>query len=295
MTEKTLPASIETKKKFFTKKRICSILITLFCLCMAVFMLFPMYMIYINSFKNFFQFIIDPLSLPKPWTLKNYEYAVESFNYFRLLLNNLVFESISLFFIVLLGAMAGYTIARRPSRFKRIIYIYIVMGITLPTYTALYPQIRLISDLGLTDTYAGVIVLYVAAGMPMSIFLFNGHFGGASSELEDAAKIDGCSYYRQFFSIFFPLSIATCATLVLVQAVSIWNDTTFTPLVISKDSAKWSLMTQLNTAMGRMIGQGTRWERLYAIAALCMLPMIVLFFFVNRFLIQGVAEGAVKG
>lgn len=170
MTEKTLPTSIETKKKFFTKKRICSILITLFCLCMAVFMLFPMYMIYINSFKNFFQFIIDPLSLPKPWTLKNYEYAVESFNYFRLLLNNLVFESVSLFFIVLLGAMAGYTIARRPSRFKRIIYIYIVMGITLPTYTALYPQIRLISDLGLTDTYAGVIVLYVAAGMPMSIF-----------------------------------------------------------------------------------------------------------------------------
>ena len=73
---------------------------------MAVFMLFPMYMIYINSFKNFFQFIIDPLSLPKPWTLKNYEYAVESFNYFRLLLNNLVFESVSLFFIVLLGAMA---------------------------------------------------------------------------------------------------------------------------------------------------------------------------------------------
>ena len=106
MTEKTLPTSIETKKKFFSKKRICSILITLFCLCMAVFMLFPMYMIYINSFKNFFQFIIDPLSLPKPWTLKNYEYAVESFNYFRLLLNNLVFESVSLFFIVLLGAMA---------------------------------------------------------------------------------------------------------------------------------------------------------------------------------------------
>lgn len=286
------------KKKFtmyFTKQRIQSILITLFCLCTALIMLFPMYMIYINSFKKFFQFIVDPLALPDPWTLMNYQYAVESFNYFQLLLNNVIFEVVSLFFIVLLGAMAGYTIARRPSRIKRLIYIYIVMGITLPTYTALYPQIKLISDLGLTNQYAGVIVLYVAGGMPMSIFLFNGHFGGASSELEDAAKIDGCSYYRQFFSIFFPLSIATCATLILVQAVSIWNDTTYTPLVISKNAEKWSLMTQLNAAMGRMLGQGTRWERLYAIAALCMLPMIGLFFLVNKFLIRGVAEGAVKG
>ena len=282
-------------KPFFTKRRVISMLVTLFCLFTAVMMLFPMYMIFMNSFKTFFQFIVDPLALPNPWTLNNYIYAVESFDYFRLLLNNIIYEVISLFFIVLLGAMAGYTIARRPSRLKRIIYIYIVMGITLPMYTALYPQIKLISDLGMIDSYAGVIVLYVAGGMPMSIFLFNGYFGGVSSELEDAAKIDGCSYYPQFFSIFFPLSIATCATLVLVQAVGIWNDTTYTPLVISSDSEKWSLMTQLNTAMGRMLGQGTRWERLYAIAALCMLPMIALFFVVNRFLIQGVAEGAVKG
>lgn len=283
------------KKRRITKKKVTSLLVTIFCLCVALIMLFPMYMVYINSFKSFFQFIVDPLALPDPWTLKNYEYAVQSFNYIRLLLNNIIYEVVSLFLIVLFGSMAGYTIARRPSRLKRIIYGYIVMGITLPMYTALYPQIKLVNDLGLMNSYLGVIVLYVAGGMPMSIFLFNGHFGSASSELEDAAKIDGASYYRQFFSIFFPLSIATCATLVLLQAVSIWNDTTYTPLVISSDSEKWTLMTQLNTAMGRMLGQGTRWERLYAIASLCMLPMIALFFVVNRYLIQGVAEGAVKG
>lgn len=284
-----------SERKVSAKKKLAGCLVTLLFLCVALLMLFPMYMIYMNSFKKFFQFIVDPLALPKPWTLQNYKYAINSFNYFALLGNNMIYEVASLFFIVLFGSMAGYTIARRPSRLKRLIYIYIVMGITLPTYTALYPQIKLISDLKLTDRYFGVIILYVSGGLPMSIFLFNGHFGGAASELEDAAKIDGCSYYRQFFSIFFPLSIATCATLVLVQAVSIWNDTTYTPLVISKSSEKWSLMTQLNTAMGRMVGQGTRWERLYAIASLCMLPMIALFFVVNKFLIQGVSEGAIKG
>lgn len=283
------------KKKRLSKTKVYAGIVSGLLLLVAVLMLFPLYMIFINSFKGFFQFIISPLSWPDPWTLANYEYAIESFDYFRLLLNNVIYEVVSLLFIVLIGAMAGYTIARRPGKLKRIIYGYIVMGITLPTYTALYPQVKLISDLGWMNEYIGVIVLYVAGGMPMSIFLFNGFFGGVSSELEDAAKIDGCSYYRQFFSIFFPLSVATCATLVLVQAIGIWNDTTYTPLVISSNPNRWTLMTQLNTAMGRMLGQGTRWERLYAISALCMLPMIALFFLVNRFLIQGVTEGAVKG
>lgn len=286
---------VERIKKRFTKRRVLSALTSFLLLLVALLMLFPLYIIFANSFKNIFQFYSNPIAWPNPWTLANYEYAFESFNYFRLLLNNIIYEGVSLTFIVLFGAMAGYTIARRPSRLKRIIYGYIVMGITLPTYTALYPQVKLIADFGWMNQYIGVIVLYVAAGMPMSIFLFNGFFGGVSSELEDAAKIDGCSYYRQFFSIFFPLSIATCATLILVQAISIWNDTTYTPLIISSNSDRWTLMTQLNTAMGRMLGQGTRWEKLYAISALCMLPMIVLFFLVNRFLIQGVAEGAVKG
>lgn len=295
MTNAIINNAEARKRKYFTRKRICSWIVTALFLLVAISMLFPLYMVFINSFKSFFQFIIDPLAWPKPWTVINYEYAVESFNYFKLLLNNMIYELVSLLFIVLFGAMAGYTIARRPSRLKKAIYTYIVMGITLPVYTALYPQIKLLSDMGLTNTYTGTIVLYVAGGMPMSIFLFNGYFGGVSSELEDAARIDGCSYYKQFFKIFFPLSIATCATLVLVQAVSIWNDTTYIALVSSKAVEKWSLMTQLNNAMGRMIGQGTRWERLYAIATLCMIPMLILFFLVNRFLIQGVAEGAVKG
>lgn len=132
-------------KRRISKRKVTSAVISGLLLLVALLMLFPLYMIFINSFKGFFQFIINPLSWPDPWTLANYEYAVESFSYFRLLLNNVIYEAASLTLIVLLGAMAGYTIARRPSRLKRIIYGYIVMGITLPTYTALYPQIKLIS------------------------------------------------------------------------------------------------------------------------------------------------------
>ena len=156
------------------------------------------------------------------------------------------------------------------------------------------PQISLINKLGLENTRIGLVLLYIAGGMPMGIFLFNGFFGSAPNELEDAAKIDGCSYYRLFFNVYFPLSIATAATLVLVQSIAIWNDTTMPAMLIS-DASKRTLMPELNTFYGRMLGQGTRWERIYAFASLCMAPMIILFFCVNKYLIRGVSEGAIKG
>ena len=175
----------------------------------------------------------------------------------------------------------------------RILYSYVVLGITLPTYTMLLPQLKLIVGMGLKNTYIGIILYYVASGMPMAIFLFNGFFSTAPKDLEEAAKLDGCSLYRAFFQIFFPLSVATIATLVLIQSISIWNDTTMPVLLLQ--AKKRTLMPTLQNFYGRMMGQGTRWERIYADAVLCMLPMIVLFFASNRFLIQGVSEGALKG
>lgn len=191
------------KKKRVTAKQVKGWSITVLFLLIGCLQFFPLYMVYINSFKNLFQFVKDPLALPDPWTLQNYEYAFQSFNYLRLLLNNLIFEGASLFFIVLLGAMAGFTIARRPSKLKKAIYAFIVFGITLPTYTALYPQIALLNKLGLTDRYTGVILLYVTGGLPMSVFLFNGHFSGASRELEDAARSTAVRITECFSASFF--------------------------------------------------------------------------------------------
>lgn len=283
-----------TSKENWTWQKNSKRLITLLMAAIIVIMLFPLFLIVNNSFKGLRPFLKNPLALPNPFIIDNYKYVFQKVNYFRLLLNNIVVIAGSLVLIVLFGGMAGFTIARRPSKLKKAIYIYIILGITLPVYTMLYPQIKLINDLNLDNNYLGLILLYTASGMSMSIFLYNGFYSGASKELEESAKIDGASFVRTYFQIYFPLSLATTSTLVLLQSISMWNDTTL-PALVMVDSSFRTLMTELNTFFGAMVARGTRWERVYAFSALCMLPMVLLFSFVNKFLISGVAEGALKG
>ncbi|MBP5307938.1 MAG: carbohydrate ABC transporter permease [Clostridia bacterium] len=276
-----------------TGKKIKKSAVTLLMIPVIVIMVFPLYLLVTNSFKTIREFYANPLSLPSKLYLDNFKYVLEKQKYFSLLLNNVIIVFGSIALLVLFGAMAGYVLGRSRGRVMRILYSYVVLGITLPTYTMLLPQLKLIVVMGLKNTYIGIILYYVASGMPMAIFLFNGFFSTAPKDLEEAAKLDGCSLYRAFFQIFFPLSVATIATLVLIQSISIWNDTTMPVLLLQ--AKKRTLMPTLQNFYGRMMGQGTRWERIYADAVLCMLPMIVLFFASNRFLIQGVSEGALKG
>ena len=206
-------STLVIKKVIHWKKSLVSGLLLL----LAAAMLFPLLMIFMNSFKGLRQFLANPLSIPAPWTIENYQLVINKVDFFWLLKNNLIVELLSLILIVLISAMAGFTIARRPSKLKKVLYTYVVLGITLPTFTVMIPQISLINKMCLDNTRIGLVLLYIAGGMPMGIFLFNGFFGSAPGELEDAAKIDGCSFYRLFFNVYFPLSLATAATLVLVR------------------------------------------------------------------------------
>lgn len=259
-----------------------------------VVMVFPFYIIFTNSFKNLRQFYESPISLPHELFLGNYEYVISKLSYFRNLLNTGIVLLGSLLFIILFGSLAGFVIARRPSRLKRGLYSFFVLGITLPTFTMLIPQVKLITDLGLKNNHLGLILLYAAGGLPMSLFLYTGFFGSVPHELEEAAEMDGCSLARQYQRIFFPLSSATSATLIMLQSISIWNDYVLPDMIMTKEKLK-TLMPALQTFYGRMLGQGTRWDYIYAFVVLCIIPIIILYFFVNKYLIRGVIEGALKG
>jgi len=269
-------------------------LVTLFMVGVSLVMVFPIYVIFTNSFKSLREFYESPIQLPSALYLNNYDFVFGNVSYFRLLGNNMIVLTCSLALLIFTGAMAGYVIARRPTRLKKLIYLFFVFGITLPTFTMLVPQIKLIGQLGLKNNFLGLILLYGAMGLPMSLFLYNGFFSTVPKELEESAKIDGCSFGKMFFKIFFPLSIPTTSTLILLQTIAIWNDTVLPDLIMTYDSMK-TLMPGLQTFYGRMLGQGTRWDYIYAFIVLCIIPIIVLFFIVNRYLVRGVIEGALKG
>ncbi len=276
-----------------TVKNTKKFLVTFSMIPIIVIMVFPLYLLVINSFKTLREFFANPLAFPKSFYLENFKYVLEKQDYFKLLGNNAIILIGAMAMLILFASMAGFVLARSKAKIMRVLYSYVVLGITLPTFTMLIPQVKLIVALGLKNTYLGMMLYYVASGMPMAIFLFNGFFSSAPKDLEEAAKLDGCSLYRVFFQIFFPLSIATIATLVLIQSIAIWNDTTMPVLLLRAE--KRTLMPTLQAFYGRMMGQGTRWERIYADAVLCMIPMIVLFFASNKYLIRGISEGALKG
>lgn len=276
------------------KRRLKKIVISCAMMIIIVVMVFPFYIVFVNSFKNLREFYDSPIGLPHNWYLGNYQYVIGKLDYFGNLLNNAIVLISSLVFIILFGSLAGFVIARRPGKLKKCLYMFFVLGITLPTFTMLIPQVKLIGQLGLKNNYLGLILLYVAGGMPMSLFLYTGFFGSVPQDLEDAAKIDGCSLARMYRSIFFPISTATSATLIMLQSISIWNDYVLPDMVMTKEKFK-TLMPALQTFYGRMLGQGTRWDYIYAFVVLCIIPVIILYCFVNKYLIRGVIEGALKG
>lgn len=278
----------------FYPKKIKKSIVTLFMCLLIVIMVFPFYIIFTNSFKTLRQFYESPITLPKELFLGNYQYVVENLPYFRGLLNNFIVLIGSLILIIAFGSMAGFIIARRPSRVKKALYSFFVLGITLPTFTMLIPQVKLIGDLGLKNNYLALVLLYCASGIPTSLFLFTGFFSSVPADFEDAAKIDGCSLGKMYTKIYFPISKATCSTVIMLQTIGIWNDTVMPDLIMTNDKFK-TLMPSLQTFYGRMLGQGTRWDYIYAFVVLCVIPIIIMYAIVNKYLIQGVIEGALKG
>ena len=276
--------SEKVKKSLVT----CSMLIPIFA------MLFPLYMLLNNSFKTLRAMTLNALAPAIPPTLNNYIIVLDRVEYLRRILNNFIIVIPSLTLIILLGAMAGFVVARRRSRVTKFIHTYIILGIALPSVVMIYPQIRLIHSLGLMNNYLGMILIFVGSGISMSLFMFNGFFGGAPKELEESAKIDGASFYTTFFKIYFPLSTPTAATVILIQSIGIWNDEQLSNLLMAKTEQRM-LLTSLQEFYGAMVGRGIRWEQIYTYAAMCILPMIVMFFIVNRYLISGISEGALKG
>lgn len=269
-------------------------LVTLLLMAVTLIELYPVFSIVSNSFKRLPDFFRSPIRLPRELYFGNYAVAFDKLNYFRALFNTSLILVCSMVLIIVAGSMAAFVIARRPGKWSHVVYLFFVFGIVLPTFTMLVPQIKLIGDLGLKNNYVSLILLYGAMGMPMSLFLYTGFFGSVPKELEEAAKIDGAGLVRTYLFIFMPLAVATTTTLVMLQSIGIWNDFVLPDLLMTQPEYK-TLMPALNGFYGRMLGQGTRWDYIYAAIVLCILPMVLIFVVANRYLIKGVVEGAIKG
>ena len=259
---------------------------------LAALFLAPLFIIVNYSFKTKKELYINsPLSLPQSFQLDNYVKAIDKLNMGTTYINTFIYTAVSVFVLAMLCGITAWAIARCKHRFFKFCYIYFIVGILIP-YQALFLPIYTIGfKMHLTNTRFGIIFMYVATGISFGVFLMNSFMSTVPVELEEAARIEGCSVFKTYFSIVLPLLKPAMATLIIMQAFQIWNDYLLASLYVSKKQLK-----TLTVAIQSLFSaQTSDYTTAMAAIVLSVLPIAVLFMCLQKYFIKGMTVGAVKG
>jgi raffinose/stachyose/melibiose transport system permease protein len=255
------------------------------------FALLPIWATIAGGFKSRGELRTNALGLPTQWILDNYLGILTQSRFWQMLGNSAFITGFVVILTLSVSAMAAFTLAHMRFAGHRWIGNYLALGLTFPFATAVLPVFIRVRDLGLLDTYWGVILPQVAFNLSFSIILLRGFFAELPKELFEAAFMDGCSYTRIFWRITLPLSRPILATVAVLALVGSWNNFLL-PLVMINNEAlyPWPL------GMMQFQGQyGTDWPRVLAFVTLTMTPAIVLYLLAQKHIIAGLTAGAVKG
>ncbi|MCI8946574.1 MAG: carbohydrate ABC transporter permease [Lachnospiraceae bacterium] len=259
---------------------------------LAVLFIAPLLMIINYSFKTKKElYLTSPLSLPSSFQLDNYKKAFDKLDLATTFTNTFLYTAVSVLILALLCGTTAWAIARCRARFFKFCYIYFIVGILIP-YQALFLPIYIIGyRLNLTNTRYGIIFMYVATGISFGVFLMNSFMSTVPIELEEAARIDGCSVFRTYFTVVMPLLKPAMATLIIMQAFQIWNDYLLASLYVSKKDLK-----TLTVAIQSLFSaQTSDYTTAMAAIVISVLPIAILFMSLQKYFIKGMTVGAVKG
>lgn len=256
---------------------------------------FPLYMAVIIAFKQPSEMTNDiagALAFPSRWSLDNFKQAMEVTDFWHSLGNSLLITLATIGLSLLIHSIAGYVIGRGMVEKKsfRLIYLYIVSGMFVPFSILMMPLVKQTAQMGLGNR-AGVILLYLVFYMPMNVLLYTGYMKNMPLALEEAANIDGASTWKTFWKIIFPMMTPMHATVAILTALGTWNDV-MTPLVIMSGTGQNTLpLAQLNF----QTQFGTNYNLAFASYILALIPILLFYVICQKQILNGVANGAVKG
>ena len=284
---------MKTKNKFEDFKPNWVLTIVLILGTITVF--FPLYMAIIIAFKQPSEMTNDvagALAFPAKWSLDNFKQAMEVTDFWNSLGNSLLITISTIVLSVLIHSTAGYAIGRAMARKKifRIFYLYIVSGMFVPFSILMMPLVKQTAQMGLGNRL-GVILLYVVFYMPMNVLLYTGYLKNLPLALEEAADIDGATTWSAYWKILFPLMMPMHATVAILTALGPWNDV-MTPLVIMSGTGQNTLpLAQLNF----QTQFGTNYNLAFSSYILALVPILIFYVICQKQILDGVANGAVKG
>lgn len=277
-----------TTRRSFTPM---SALAVLALLVATVFFVLPIYMALLNSFKSQKEIFGSVLSWPSSFSFANYEYVIRNVDIAHSFLNSLIVTAIGLAGMLLLGAMAGYKLSRTPGKLSGTIFFLFLASMMIPFNVIMITLTQLAKHLSLQGSTYGLGIIYIGMGINMVVFFYHGFVKSIPRELEEAATIDGAGELFTFFRIILPLLKPITVTLAIINLLWIWNDFLL-PLLVLTDVKKYTLILTTNS----FFGQYTKdWGSILASLVLTALPVVVFFVAFQRSILQGIAEGALKG
>ncbi len=275
-----------------TKRVLSQLLKQILCFVMVAIVLAPIVLVLFAAFKTKADMVkISPLLLPPKsrFTLENFRKVLHDKYLLIGFKNTGIILIVSIFFNVLFGTMTAFIIERFQFRFKKIIVGLFFAGMLIPTFVTEIARFKIINGLGLYNSLGAPILIYVASDL-MQLYIYRQFISTLPVSLDESALLDGCGYFELFVRIIFPLLAPATATVVIIKAINIINDMYIPYLYMPKNGLRTLTTFLMNYANAQ---QGS-WQSLAAGIIIIMLPTILIYLFFQKYILAGIAAGAVK-
>jgi raffinose/stachyose/melibiose transport system permease protein len=256
-------------------------------IAVALLFLFPVYVLVNLSFKSPQEISQAALGLPSQLETGNYSKAWSGASLGAAMLNSTIITVLSLICLIVIGSLASYYLARTKTRLSYGMYILFLLGIVLPFQLALVPLYRTMKDAGLLGSYTSMVLFYTGLQIPFTIFLYTAFLRALPKEYGEAALVDGATHMQSFRRITFPLLRPITGTVIILNAVFVWNDF-LTPLVYLGGTPNETLPVVVYQFVGQYV---SNWGYIFAAVVVASLPILVMFLLLQRFVIKGFASG----
>ncbi len=279
---------MEARRKFGSTS------IFILMIMLSVLFLFPIFIIFMNSFKTRFSIMGSPFRLPTAETFagfENYVTGIKSAGIGGAFLRSLFITVFSVLIIALLCSMTAWYLVRVKNKLTKAIYSLFVFSMIVPFQMVMYTMTYVVTKIRFNNPI-GIVFVYLGFGAGLSVFMLSGFIKSVPIDLEEAAEIDGCTPLQTFFRIVLPILKPTVITVTILNAMWIWNDYLLPYLILG--TQKKTLPVAIQIAMQGAYGS-VNWGGFMAMLVLAIVPIIIFYLFSQKYIIEGVIAGAVKG
>ncbi|MCI8797498.1 MAG: carbohydrate ABC transporter permease [Dorea sp.] len=283
-------------------KKSNKIIFTILGVIVAVYTLFPFYLVVLNTFKNANGIVANPVGFGGvgfSQLMSNISAVVNNsnFNFWYAFGTSVIITVLSLVLLALFGGMAAWVICRNKTKWSTAIYMVFIASMIIPFQVVMLPLISTFRDvsqfigISMLQSIPGIVFAYCGFGGAMTVFILTGFIKGIPYELEEAASIDGCSPEGTFFRIIFPLLTPVITTVTILNGMWIWNDYLLPSLMLGQNGKVKTLPVAVQAFVGSYVKQ---WDLILTAALLAIVPMIVIFLVAQKQIMNGMVEGAIK-